>query len=327
MSGRVLVTGGDGFIGQHVKHLCVLESRKKLENRDVRVLDKEEGGILNTKYLAQAMEGVETVLHLGACSGNLFMVDDDADLGGIRVNVEGTRNVLELARRKGVRRVVFVSTQSSYAHAPLPHHEDDLLDADINLYTATKVFGESLCRAYHRRYGLETVILRFSSVYGPGEESKGPVANPITLFIRKMLKGEAPVLYGDGYQTRDLLFVEDAARAVLHAAGSNVQPGQTYNVSTGRATTFRRVVELINGVLCSDLQPSFAPFPSAGLQTEYVRSQWTDNAKLRATGWEPEVAIEEGIRRTVEHFAKVDGKSVPLLGPVVEPDLRGGRCL
>lgn len=321
MAKKVVITGGAGFIGRRVAQGLREGWFSSFETfgpkPEVVIIDPKHDpsrSILNRADLSEALDGADTVLHLGAVSGNLYFDDQRA---GIDTNIQGTLNVLDLARHLDVRRVVFTSTQSSYAHAPLPHHEDDPLSADINLYTSTKVFGEWLCKMYHRRYGLETVALRFSSVYGIGEETKGDVANPITLFLRGMLRGTAPSLYGDGYQTRDLLFVDDAAAAVLHAAGRRVQPGEVYNVSTEQMTTFRQVVSLINetlvnlGVLARPLEPRFAPFTTAGLQTEYVRQQWTSSQKLRATGWTHNYPLDEGIRIAADYYQKLQGPPGP----------------
>lgn len=293
-----LVTGGRGFIGRHTAALLAKRGD------DVRVLDAEQGGILNHDLLREAISDVNEVYHLGACSGNLHFRDDTQN-SGITTNVQGTVNVLEAARRVDAR-VVFASTMSAYAGCPIPHFEQAALNGEINLYTATKIMGEWLCSMYHRRYGLHVVPLRFSSVYGPGEESKGPVANPVTLFIRQMLRGEAPVLYGDGTQTRDLIFVEDVARAAIHAAGPMVTRGETYNVCTQQATRFIDVVSIINRILGTSIEPSFAPFPGAGLQVEYVSEQLASNEKFRRTGWVPQVQLWDGVQRAVEYFRRLD---------------------
>ena len=181
----VLVTGGRGFIGRRLVSAL---------GPDTRVIDIDDGkeGILDMDLLIREFQSVGTVFHLGSCSGNLYFEGNNAR--GILTNCIGTLNVLEAARIARVKRVIFASTQTAYAGTPVPHLEDGPISPETNLYTATKIFGEHLCRMYWRRFGLETVVLRFASVYGPGEETKGHVSNPLTQFCWGMMKGEQPIV-------------------------------------------------------------------------------------------------------------------------------------
>jgi len=296
----VLVTGGKGFIGRRL-----VEALEKKGN-EVRVIDVEKEnmlGVLDFDSLLQAMQGVKIVFHLGAISGNLYFEHPPL---GIKVNCLGTWNLLEAARIARVKRVVFASTSSLYAETPIPHKETSAPEGAVNLYSATKLFGEYMMQMYWQRHRLETVICRFASIYGVGEESKGHVANPVTQFICDMLEGNQPVLFGDGSQTRDLTYVDDVVSALLHCATSfmTVMPGEIYNVSTNYASSFNYVVEVINKVLGTDIKPKYEPYKVTGLQSVYVDSQVCDNTKLVSTGWTPKVSLEEGIRRIVESKKK-----------------------
>jgi len=293
MNGQVVVTGGRGFIGTRL-----VKALEKMGNTvSVVEIDDGDGGIMDFELLMRKFNGPKVVFHLGATSGNLYF---EYPPMGIKTNCLGTWNVLEAARLSRVKRVIFASTQSLYAHAGLPHREYSRVDGDVNLYASTKLFGEWLMQMYWRKHKLETVILRFASVYGIGEDRKGKVANPISQFIWGMMKGESPSLFGDGSQTRDLTYVDDVVSALIHSATS-VPPGEIYNVSTKIETSFNDVIQTINKVLGTGIAPNYVSPEATGLQTIYIDRQWSDNSKLRNTGWKPQVDLEEGIRRVVEY--------------------------
>ena len=292
MSGMVVVTGGRGFIGGHL-----VRALEKMGNA-VKIVEVDDGagGILDFELLMRKFMGAKLVFHLGATSGNLYFNYPPL---GIKTNCKGTWNVLEAARLAGVRRVLFASTSSLYAFSPLPHKEEHPVADDINLYALTKRFGEATCQMFWRKYGLETVILRLASIYGTEEEKKGNVMNPIHQFIDCMMRGEQPVLFQGGKQTRDLTFVDDVVSAFIHASMS-VPPGEIYNVSTGQETSFNDVVDAINKVLGKNIKPIYRNFETSGLQTVYIDRQWVDNSKLQATGWKPTVDLMSGIKRIVD---------------------------
>jgi nucleoside-diphosphate-sugar epimerase len=293
MTGQVVVTGGRGFIGSRL-----VNALDKMGNTvSVVEIDDGQGGILDFKLLMRKFNGAKIVFHLGATSGNLYF---EYPPMGIETNCLGTWNVLEAARLSRIKRVVFASTQSLYAHCAVPHKETYPPAGDVNLYASTKLFGEWLMQMYWRKYALETVILRFASVYGIGEEKKGKVANPITQFIWAAMNGEIIKIYGNGNQTRDLTFVDDVVSALIHCSTS-VPPGEIYNVSYGVETSFNEVVNTIVKVLGMPVVKHFVEPEASGLQTIYIDRQWSDNSKLRGTGWTPKVNLEDGIRKVVEY--------------------------
>lgn len=287
---KILVTGGNGFIGRRL--VAALGG----PSDHIRVLEKEGGGILNRDLVQSALDGVDTIYHLGAVSGYPFFPKEGLERG-VRTNCDGTAILLEEAVRVGVRRVVMASTMSCYAFTPVPHTEDGPVTCP-NPYVATKLFGERLMRLMFETKGLATVILRFSSVYGIGEESKGPVANPVTLFTQAVARGEDPVVYGDGTQTRDLLFVDDAVAALILAAGPHVVPGTIYNVATGEETTYNRACQIIGTVAGKKVTPRYQPWDSLGQQKDYITRQLASFERFHAaTGWTPKVTPPMGLAR------------------------------
>jgi UDP-glucose 4-epimerase len=293
MTGNIVVTGGKGFIGSRL-----VQALEKMGNT-VSIVEQDDGqgGILDFELLMRKFNGAKVVFHLGATSGSLYFEYPPL---GIKTNCLGTWNVLEAARMSRVRRLLFASTQSLYAGCPLPHKETHTPAGDVNLYVATKLFGEWLMQMYWRKYGLETIILRFASVYGIGEERKGKVANPVTQFIWAALNNEVLNVYGNGRQTRDLTYVDDVVSALIHCITA-VPPGEIYNVSYGVETSFNEVVDIIGKVLEKKVEYEYVNPEASGLQTIYIDRQWSDNSKLQATGWSPKVNLEEGIRKVVEY--------------------------
>jgi nucleoside-diphosphate-sugar epimerase len=293
MSGQVVVTGGKGFIGSRL--VAALE---KMGNTvSIVEYDDGKGGILDFELLVRKFNGAKIVFHLGATSGNLYFEYPPL---GINTNCLGTWNVLEAARMSRVKRVLFASTQSLYAGCHVPHKETYTPAGDINLYASTKLFGEMMMQMYWRKYAIETIILRFASVYGIGEEKKGKVANPITQFLWAAMNDEPIKIYGTGRQTRDLTFVDDVVSALIHCSTA-VPPGEIYNVGYGVETSFVEAVQTIARVLGKKIDTSFIEPEFSGLQTNYIDRQWCDNSKLRGTGWTPKVNLEDGIRKVVEY--------------------------
>lgn len=291
----IMVTGGKGFIGRR------LVSRLEKMGNDVMVVDKEMDGILNRKLLEDLMPRASVIFHLGAVSGALFFTDEP--IHAVKVNCEGTATLLEVAAKfNNVRKVVFAGTMSSYGWTPIPHVENGPLSCP-NAYVATKLFGERMMRLYFDNRGLHTTCLRFSSVYGIGEESKknGRVANPVTQFAWNAMRGNSPMLYGDGSQTRDLIFVDDVVSALI--AALNATPGEVYNVCTNVETSFNDVLRLLSTLLDQKVIPKYEDWKPYDQQQGYVDRQKASFEKLfRATGWKPRYSIQDGLAMVLEHY-------------------------
>ncbi|MFB6072577.1 MAG: NAD-dependent epimerase/dehydratase family protein [Halobacterium sp.] len=293
---RVLVTGGAGFIGSNLANSLAADN-------DVVALDN---GFLGTpENLDDGVEFVEAdvldddlptdvdvVYHLAALSSRA-MLEDDPQLGA-RVNVEGFVNVVEQARDDGCDTVVYASTSSFYDNDP-PGRESDDLTAKTG-YEASMLSRERYGEYYNEFYDdLAVAGTRFFSVYqgyGGAEAHKGEYANTVSQWAAKMADGEAPVLWGDGEQTRDYTHVSDVVRA-LELVADNRLSG-VYNVGTGRSVSFNETVELLNDALGTDIDPEYEPVQLSN----YNYRQRADASKLReATGWEPEVSFEEGVEQ------------------------------
>ncbi|SNZ06976.1 UDP-glucose 4-epimerase [Natronoarchaeum philippinense] len=300
---RILVTGGAGFIGSNLANALAADN-------DVIVVDD---GYLGTP--ANLDDGVEyhersvveddlptevdVVFHLAALSS--YAMHEDDPTTGARVNVEGFVNVVEQAREDGCETIVYASTSSIYGSRTEPSPEDMAVTVNTG-YEASKMARETYAEYFGNHYDLTLAGMRFFSVYqgyGGAEEHKGEYANVIAQFADDIASGEAPVLYGDGEQTRDFTHVSDIVRGLVQAAEHDLDG--VYNLGTGEAYDFNTVVELLNEELGTAVEPEYVENPIP--EDVYVHDTCADASKMHeATGWEPQIDFEEGIRRVCQQY-------------------------
>ena len=307
---RALVTGGAGFIGSHLVAGLVAEGW------DVRVFDDlssgreanlaEVGGgvelirgdVRDEQALARAANGIEVVFHHAALASVPLSVAEP--LRTHSVNVDGTLHVLEAARRAGVRRVVFAASSSAYGDGEELPKLETMPANPVSPYALQKHAGELYCRLYTNLYHLETVALRYFNIFGPRQDPKSEYAAVIPRFICAALVGEGATIFGDGEQTRDFAFVQDAVRANLLAADAERAPGAVINVATGRRTSLNELWQAIRGITGVRADAQHAPSRPGD-----VRASVADVSRARELlGFEPAVDLHEGLRRTAEYFSK-----------------------
>ncbi|HID21840.1 MAG TPA: NAD-dependent epimerase/dehydratase family protein, partial [Planctomycetaceae bacterium] len=211
----------------------------------------------------------------------------------------GTLVLLDACRRKGVRRLVYAASSSAYGNQPeLPKHEGQVPQV-LSPYAAAKLAGELYCEAFAECYDLETVRLRYFNVFGPRQDPDSPYAAVIPLFVKALLKGRRPVIYGDGTQSRDFTYVDNVVEANLRAAEARGVSGRVYNVACGRQITVLELLEQICERLDLPCDPEFAP-PRPG----DVKHSFADiTAARRDLGYEVRVEFGEGLDRTVRYYA------------------------
>jgi UDP-glucose 4-epimerase len=302
---KVLVTGGAGFIGSNLvralqergDEVRVLDNfstgfRANLEGLDLEIV---EGELRSYERVHNAVRGTDVVYHLGALGSVPRSVQDP--LTSNAVNVEGTLNVLLAARDEGIRRVVFASSTSVYGtEPPLPTRENERLDP-ISPYGAAKLAAERYCAAFSRVYeAFETVVLRYFNVYGPRQNPLSQYAAVIPLFIAAIAAGEPITVYGDGEQSRDFTYVEDAVAATLAAGEASGASGRAFNVAGGKPATVNEVADAIGRLLGKPVERELAP-----LRAGDIRDSHADLTVSRdVLGYEPAVELEEGLRRTID---------------------------
>ena len=306
---RILVIGGAGLIGSHVVEMLLKEDVKEvviydnfcrgcIENleealRDPRSRIFEIGGdILQTDILNAAMKDVDAVVHLAA----LWLLQcHEFPRAAFDVNIRGMFNVLEACVANHVKRLVYSSSASVYGDAVEEPMTENHPYNNWTFYGATKIAGEHMFKAYHKRYGLEGVCLRYMNVYGPRQDYEGTYIAVIMKILDNIDKGISPVVYGDGSQSYDFIYVGDTSHANVCALKSKI-PFGFYNIGRGIKTSIKELTEMILKIIDSDLSIQYEP---AG-QT-FVTNRVGDPAEAeRDLGFTWNVDLKEGLTRLIE---------------------------
>ena len=306
---RILVIGGAGLIGSHVVEELLKEDAREVvvydnfcrgshENlkqalKDPRCRIFEIGGdILQTDILDQAMKNVDGVVHLAA----LWLLQcHEYPRAAFDVNIRGTFNVLEACVNNGIKRLVYSSSASVYGDAVEEPMTESHPYNNWTFYGATKIAGEHMLKAYHNRYGLNGVGLRYMNVYGPRQDYRGTYIAVMMKILDNLDRGKPPVVFGDGTQAYDFIYVQDTARANVCALKSDVPHG-FYNIGRGIKTSIRELTELILKLTGSNLQIQYEP---AG-QTFVTNRVGDPAAARRDLGFKWSVELDQGLRRLIE---------------------------
>ena len=306
---KYLVTGGAGFIGSnlaqrllelghHVRILDNLSTGRK-DNLAEIAGDVEfiEGDIRNVATVEKAVRGMDYVFHQAALPSVPRSVADPVTSN--EVNIVGTLNLLEAARRAGVRRFVMASSSSVYGESEeLPKHEG-MIPSPLSPYAISKLTNEHYCRVYWQLYKLRTVCLRYFNVFGPNQDPGSEYAAVVPRFITRLQTGKAPIVYGDGEQSRDFTYVDNAVAANLLAAENDAMVGEVFNCACGSQYTLNQLLDKLRKILGVDLPAQYDP-PRQG----DIRNSFAAIDKLMRHGYRPTVDFEEGLRRTVDYFAE-----------------------
>lgn len=305
-AGLAVVTGGAGFIGSHLVEALLAEGRP------VRVVDnlatgrRENlahlggrfewvgGDLASFEVARRAAEGAEYVFHQAAIPSVPRSVAEPIESHA--AGPTATLNVLEAARLAGARRVMFAASSSAYGDSEDLPKREDMLPRPLSPYAAGKLAGEHYVRVYARTMGLDGVSLRYFNVFGPRQDPSSPYSGVISLFARALSEGRRPLIFGDGQQTRDFTYVENVVAANLAAAAAPAPlGGEVYNVGTGRRVSLLELVAALNGLLGTRIAPEHR-----AARPGDVRDSQADLRRIGAAlGYEPIIAFEEGLRRTM----------------------------
>jgi UDP-glucose 4-epimerase len=311
---RFLVTGGAGFIGSHIAtaladrggHVHVLDNFSTGRRGNLKHLADRvtliEGDLTRQDDVAKAVEGVEVVFHQAALASVPRSVASPLETN--EACVTGTVNLLDAARRAGVRRVVYAASSSAYGDQPFSSKREIDPPAPLSPYAAAKLAGELYCQAFAASYGLETVALRYFNVFGPRQDPQSEYSAVIPKFVTRMLAGQRPIIYGDGKQSRDFTYVDNVVAGNLAAADANGIAGRVINVACGRQFTLLDLVAAINRVLRTTIEPVFES-PRAG---DVYESLADITLARRLLGYEPSVDFDEGLRRSIEYYKDIAGR-------------------
>jgi UDP-glucose 4-epimerase len=306
-----LVTGGAGFIGSSIAQ-ALLESgesvrvlddfssgrRENVESLPGRV-ELIEGTIADRDLVARATRGVEIVFHEAAIPSVLRSVENPE--ATMLAGVLGTTVVLEAAHQAGVRRVLFAASSSAYGDTPTLPKVETMSPQPLSPYAVSKLTGEHLMRVFSQLHGLETVSLRYFNIFGPRQDPKSEYAAVIPKFVTAAIKKQRPIVFGDGEQTRDFCYVDNAVRANLLAAGSARKlRGEVLNIACGERTSLNQLIKYVGELAGARLEPEYRPTRPGD-----VRDSLADiGAARELLGYEPAVDVREGLKRTFEAFLR-----------------------
>lgn len=259
-------------------------------------IDIYEGSVLDRDMLTRVVKGVDYCIHLAAVPSVPRSILDPWMTN--RSNVEGSLNVFLAARDAGVKRVIFASSSSVYGLSEtLPLHEA-LPCAPISPYGVSKYCSEHYARVFSRLYDMDIVCLRYFNVFGPRQDPQSPYAAVVPRFISSMLRGEKPIIYGDGMQSRDFTFVQNVAWASVQACLSPGRITGVYNIACGGAVTVRALAQSIADILGVSIEPEYHPARCGDIPHSLA-----DISRAKeAFGYRPLVTVQAGLQRTVEWF-------------------------
>ncbi len=309
MSTRALITGGAGFIGSH------LAKRLLREGYTVRIFDdfssghREnlgdfqeevewfEGDIRNPDRILEACRGCDLILHQAAVASVPRSIHEPRLTH--EVNLDGTFNVLLAARDASIQRVVIASSSSVYGETPTLPKTEGMPPAPVCPYAVHKLVSELYATQFSLHYGMEVVCLRYFNVFGPHQDPDSPYAAVIPRFVKRIQQGLPPLIFGDGSQTRDFTYVENAVEANLLASRAKGVGGQVFNIASGKQTTVRFIAEEVSRWMKWKGGLEFAPHRPGDI----LHSLADISLAGKVLGYKPVVSLEEGLRRTLEWYA------------------------
>jgi len=307
---NVLVTGGGGFIGSNLTEALLKKghavrvldnfSTGKRENlafdRDSPSLEIVEGDISHSGLCLKAMEGIDYVFHQAALPSVQSSVEDP--LTSNSVNVGGTLNILLAAREAGVKRVIYASSCAIYGENPVLPKKEEMAPEPLSPYALQKYIGEQYGRLFFQLYGLETISLRYFNVFGPKQDPDSLYSAVIPRFIKALVTGQSPVIYGDGEQSRDFIYIENVVQANLLAMSAERVHGEVLNVAFGVRTSLNQLLDILREILGAKVSPIYQD-PKPGDIKHSVADIQRAKQFLK---YDPPIGIEAGLEKTTNYF-------------------------
>lgn len=310
---KYLVTGGAGFIGSNIVRRLLRDghsvrvldnfSSGKRENLDeianeIEILD---GDIRDHWTTVRAVRGIDCVLHQAALPSVPRSVDNP--LTSNVVNIDGTLNMLESSRLAGVKRFVMASSSSVYGETEELPKREAMVPSPLSPYAITKLTTEYYGRVYWNLYQFPTVALRYFNIFGPRQDPKSEYAAVVPRFITAYMKGEQPVVFGDGEQSRDFTFIDNCVQANLLASTSDQMVGRAFNVGCGGQFTLNQLLDELRKIMGVKIEAQYAPARIGDIRHSYAAID-----QIKACGYNPTVSFFDGVQRTVEYFTSVGAR-------------------
>jgi nucleoside-diphosphate-sugar epimerase len=309
---RYVVTGGAGFIGS-----CLVRGLLEEDGAQVAVIDNLLTGhrknleevrskvelhlvdICSYSDVLEAVKGADTVFHLAAIPSVPRSIKDPVP--SHEVNINGTFNVLRASQESGVRRVVYAASSSAYGDTDVLPKVETMQARPKSPYAAQKLMGEHYCSVFSSCFGLETVALRFFNVYGPRQDPNSPYSGVLSLFMKHLIARTAPLIHGDGEQTRDFTYVEDVAGLIIKASkAGSAAVGHVYNAGNGNRYSLNMIWKQLQEIEGVAIAPTYGPSREGDVRD----SQACTVAARRDLGHDPRFTLEEGLRRTLEWYRR-----------------------
>lgn len=310
---RVLITGGAGFVGSHLaniiinyaNYLIILDNLSTGNMKNIEyLLNKYKNkvtfvndDIRNMNTCLEVTKNVDIIFHLAAQINPVKAVKKP--FYDFEVNARGTLNILEAARKNDVSKLIYASTNVYGNPKYLPTDENHPIDL-LSPYAASKLAGEAYTIVYNNTYGLNTVRLRFSNIYGPGQTTKSE-SGVIAIFIERILSKQPIIIFGNGEQTRDFVYIDDVVEALVRAAIVSEANGEVFNIGSGNEITINRlakmIIKIINNLVGGKLKTEILYGPSRS--ADFHRACYDISKARKILGYVPKVSIEEGLKRTI----------------------------
>jgi UDP-glucose 4-epimerase len=304
---KVLITGGAGFVGSNLTARVAICGGKaivlddlftgSLDNIDSGVdFEFVKGSVTDEKLVSRLVKETDYIVHMAARNIIISTKNPRIDYA---VNIGGTLNVLMAAREHGIERVVYTSSASVYGNPRLIPIPEDERTHTFSPYSVSKLAGENYCNAFYETYGVPVSSVRYSNIYGPRQEPDNPYCGVIAKFMEAIENGRSPQVHGDGQQTRDFTYVDDAVDGTLTVVLSPKSEGMIFNIGTGTETRIVDVISVLSGLYGREVN------------AEHIDRRDIDNIRRRALNierirtrlrWQPQVSLEEGLKRTYEWF-------------------------
>lgn len=310
MTARVLVTGGAGFIGSHIVQRLIMEGVEVtvLDNlstgtvrnfagvqNDVRFV---MGDVRDAGLIEKLARGQDCIIHHAALVSVPMSVEDP--LATHEINITGTFNILTAARKAGTPKVIYAASSAVYGNNAASPKQENFYPEPLSPYAVSKYTGELYVRLFSQIYDLHTVGFRYFNVFGPRQNPNSHYAAVIPKFITRLLAGEQPVIYGDGEQTRDFVFVEDVVRANMLALGAPNLKGEVFNIASGSSVSINKLYKLIGKMLGVDIEPAYAD-ARAGEVRDSLADIYLAKELLN---FAPQYDLAAGLRTTVSWYEK-----------------------
>lgn len=304
---KVLVTGGAGFIGSHITEQLLLQQYEvvivdDLSSGNINNLDLNSVEYYNVSILSESLEDVfanerpQVVIHLAAQTNVQYSIDYPGIDGS--VNVIGTINVLECCRRYGVKKIIFASSAAVYGEPKYLGVDEKHSLNPMSFYGLSKKVGEEYIKMYRQLYNIKYTILRYANVFGPRQTNKGE-AGVVTIFIDRILRGEPLIIFGDGKQTRDFIYVEDLARASILAITNG--DNEVLNISTNFASSLLDLVNILEQLANKKLTLRMETARPGDIQDSIL----TNQKAIDYLNWEPYFTLKDGLQKTLAYYGNL----------------------